>query len=501
MAKKLGISRTTVYKYLDKDFDEISIWIASTRERKKKLDSYKDLILSWLKEHPDLSAAQIYDWLMEGYPGLKVGESTVRSYVRVLRDEYQILKTETKRTYQAIPDPPMGQQAQVDFGQTIQKTSEGNEIKLYFIAFVLSHSRHKYMEWLDRHFTTRDVIRAHENAFEYFEGIPHELVYDQDSLLVVSENAGDIIYTAEFQSYREQRGLHVHLCRRADPESKGKIENVVGFIKKNFAKHRIFYNLEKWNEQSLKWLERTGNGKVHNTTKKRPVEVFSLEKKHLRPVLSKINILPLVSSIPRTVRKDNTIMYSSNRYSVPLGTYEKGKKVYMTITDDERLILRESIDGPIIADHQIHHGKGQLIQATQHTRDRSKGVDAYINTIAKHFEDVDLAYTFLQEIRKAYPRYIRDQLQIISKAIKDIDSKTLDQALHESMKRKLFSATEFSDVVSYVKRQRQVNTNSHLNQRLSRFTMWDLLYVQNQKFVMLLNMCPYWKEDPYEPIY
>ena len=152
--------------------------------------------------------------------------------------------------------------------------------------------------------------------------------------------------------------------------------------------------------------------------------------------------------------------------SVPLGTYEKEKKVYMTLTDDDRLIIRERIDGPIIADHQIHHEKGQLIQATQHTRDRTKGIDAYITTIAKQFEDVELAYTFLQEIRKAYPRYIRDQLQIVSKAIKDMDSKTLNQALQESMKRKLFSASEFSDVVSYVKRQRQVDTEQSLKPKI-----------------------------------
>lgn len=36
-------------------------------------------------------------------------------------------------------------------------------------------------------FTTQDVIKAHENAFRWFGGIPSELVYDQDSLIVVSE--------------------------------------------------------------------------------------------------------------------------------------------------------------------------------------------------------------------------------------------------------------------------------------------------------------------------
>lgn len=268
IARTLGISRTTVYKYLEKSPEEIAEWMASIKVRTKKLDPYEILIHTWLSEHPDLSASQIHDWLRERYPDLVVGGSTVRSYVKELRNKYGIPKTEPKRIYQAIADPPMGQQAQVDFGETKQKTSQGKEIKLYFISFVLSHSRYKYVEWLDRPFTTRDVIQAHEHAFQYYGGIPYELAYDQDSLLVVSENAGDLILTSEFQTYRDERKLQLFVCRRADPKSKGRIENVVGFVKKNFAENRVFQHIDKWNEDCLSWLDRTGNGNVHNTTKK-----------------------------------------------------------------------------------------------------------------------------------------------------------------------------------------------------------------------------------------
>ena len=100
-------------------------------------------------------------------------------------------------------------------------------------------------------------------------GIPNELVYDQDNLIVVSENAGDLILTAEFEAYRRHRNLTLHVCRKADPESKEKIENVVGFIKHNFAKHRIFTTIDAWNEQGWNWLRRTANGRVHNTYDKK----------------------------------------------------------------------------------------------------------------------------------------------------------------------------------------------------------------------------------------
>src|SRR5699024_9454160 len=321
VAEKLNVCRTTIYRYINRNPETMSKWVKQTKVRRKKLDGYKDLILSWLMEHPDMSAAQVLDWLQEKYANLEVAESTVRLYVRGLRKEYDIPKETTPRSYEAVPEVPLGKQMQVDFGQTEQFRPDGTKVKLRLIAFVLGNSWYKYKEWLDRTFTTRDVVRAHENAFRYLGGMTDEIVYDQDALILVSENGGDLVLTREFQSYKEERKLVIHMCRKADPESKGKIENVVKYVKQNFAKHRMYHGLDAWNEAGWDWLERTGNFKTHHTIKKRPIEVFALEKQHLRPASS-----PIVSyldgdyesSITRTVRKDNTIWYKSNRYSVPL---------------------------------------------------------------------------------------------------------------------------------------------------------------------------------------
>lgn len=458
IARKLDISRNTVYSYLQRDPEDMTEWMAATRKRKRKLDTHRELILSWLKDHPDMTAAQVFDWLKERYSNFKVGESTVRSYVKELREIYQIEKAQHTRSYEAVQDLPLGQQAQVDFGQTKQTTTSGKEMKMYFISFVLSNSRYKYVEWLDRPFTTKDVIRTHENAFEFFGGIPNELVYDQDSLIVVSENTGDLILTSEFQSYREERSLRLYVCRKADPESKGKIENTVKFIKKNFAKHRVFHNLDHWNEKCWEWLERTGNGKVHNTTKKRPAEVFMEEKKHLRPVINK-KIIRSTKSIPRTVRKDNTILYQSNRYSVPLGTYKKDKVVYLTITNDSYLVIHDKVAGNVIAEHKLATCKGKLVQDRNHTRDRSRGIPEYIDYLAAKFNHSNLAKSYLENVHRAYPRYIRDQLQLIQRKIDGLDEELMDQAMDECVKKKLYSANDFSDVVEYLKRQRSLNTN------------------------------------------
>lgn len=453
IARKLGVSRNTVYKYLNMNLEEASEWINSLESRRKKLDPYRDTILNWLKEHPDLSSAQIDDWLKEQYSKVIVGESTIRSYVSVIRDVYHIPKVLRTRSHEAIEELPMGQQIQVDWGEITVKNTEKKDIKLYFITFVLSHSRFKYVEWLDRPFTTKDTIRCHEKAFQYFGGMPEEIVYDQDHLITVSENAGDIILTGDFQAYKQERGFRIYLCRRADPQSKGKVENVVKYVKINFAKNRVFPNSESWNEKCLAWLERTGNYNVHNTTKKRPVEVHALEKQHLKPVSTLLSFESNIgSSITRTVHKDNIIKYKSNRYSLPLGTYRPrgDNTVYIEIQNEE-LIIRTDLQGEVLAKHSLSHGKGELIKNRHHTRDRSKGIQAYKETIIRQFTDQEKAIQFIQEVGNRYPRYIRDQLQVIQHALTHFRSE-IENALDVCVTDQLWSANDFRDIAQHLSR-------------------------------------------------
>lgn len=456
IAKHLKVNRGTVYKYLGMTFEEAQEYLGNPLQKSKKLDPYLDWIVAWLEEFPHLSAAQIQDWLLERHPDLEIGESTVRSYVKEIREKYQIEKKDNPRQYEGVSEQPIGKQLQVDWGQTKQKTTEKKEVKLYFIAFVLAHSRYKYMEWQDRPFTTKDAIRCHENAFRFYGGCAEEIVYDQDHLLTVSENAGDIVLTSEFQAYVNDRKFRVYLCRKADPESKGMIENVVKYIKGNFADSRVFKDIESWNISALQWLKRTGNKNVHNTTKKRPVEVFLVEKQHLQPVSP---LLSLESNhvviIPRNVNKDNTIRFKSNRYSVPLGTYgsQKDNQVYLEIQGEQQniLVICKHPDNEIIAEHQISSEKGKLIKNRNHTRDRSKGIEELKRNVISHFEEKEAICAYLDEICLKYARYRRDQLGILQTVIKN-EPEWIDQALQKCISEKLYSANDFRDVVSYLKK-------------------------------------------------
>ena len=449
ISKRTKLSRTTIYKYLALDFEE-AIEEFDLTSRKKKLDEYQDWIVNWLREYPTLSGAQIYDWLQEKFPDINVGESTVRRYVNEMRELYNIEKEETVRDYDSVDELPFGQQLQVDWGQTIQKNVEGKDVRLYFIAFVLANSRHKYKWWLNRPFTTEDTIRCHEQAFAFYGGVSEEIVYDQDNLIAVSENAGDLILTSAFQQYIRQRKFRIYLCRKADPESKGKVENVVKYVKNNFAKNRVYSNLEDWNTKGLKWLERTGNYKVHNTTKKRPFEVFLLEKQHLRKIPDPLSFESnYTESITRNVRKDNTVHYLSNRYSVPLGTYNKVALVHLHIFEGI-LKICDPATGEIIQKHPISSEKGKLIKDRGHSRERSKSLESLKQEVLDILSH-KMAADFIHRIDEEYGRYRRDQYIILKKTAQQ-HPRWIHLALEKCIDENLFSANSFRDVLEFLVR-------------------------------------------------
>ncbi|MHB1463474.1 MAG: hypothetical protein ACYC1M_19520, partial [Armatimonadota bacterium] len=136
-------------------------------------------------------------------------ERTVRDYVYKLRNEHNLPKTERKREYSSVPELPPGQQLQADFGQYWAERQDARRIKLHFVIFILAHSRYKYIVWQTRSFTSVDFVRSLESCFESLGGIPRELVIDQDRLMTVDENYGDIIYTHEFERCKNRHGFTV----------------------------------------------------------------------------------------------------------------------------------------------------------------------------------------------------------------------------------------------------------------------------------------------------
>ena len=454
VARNLQIDRGTVRKYWEMSADDFAKVKVGAKNRKKKADVFKPYILECLGKYPDMSAAQIYDWLLETTGTVRAkmpfGERTLRSYVEMLREEYEISKPDETRQYEAVDDPAYGYQGQVDMGEINLKKEGGGYKKVYGFAMVLSNSRYKFVCWQDRPFTTATFVEAHIKAFEFFGGRPRELVYDQDKVLAVSENHGDIIYTAGFENYKEAIGFSIYLCHGSDPESKGRIEAVIKYAKNNFARHRIFRDIDSFNEECLAWLERTGNAKIHSTTKKIPAEVFAIEKEYLMPVPEYSFAKSDNKSITYGIRKDNTVLYKSNRYRVPVGTYQKGRKVYV-IVDGEKVNIVDPETGVLLALHSLCHDKGKLIgDKTRNTRDKSKTILELESRIKDLFGEIEGLDMYLTRIHSEKMRYYRDQLGVIKQLFDEWQPDTIRNALVYCIEHESYSASELKSATAYI---------------------------------------------------
>lgn len=441
-ARRLGINVKTVTRYWEMGVDEFEEYRENSG-RSSKLDPYREVILSWIKEYPDLHGSQVFDWIKERYNDDSHSERNVRRFVADLRKKHGIDKNPLPRGYQAVQELPAGLQAQVDFGVCKARKTSGGFVKLYVMVLVFSHSRFKCGVWSDKPLTTAMFVEMLRACLSR-TGMPKELVFDQDRLLAVDENFGDIVYTAEFERFRRSLGLTVHLCRKGDPESKGKVEAAVKFVKGNFAKHRVYANLEVWTQEFEAWLTRTGNSKIHGTTKKVPAESFLAEKQSLTPVP---HTNTCTESLTRNVRKDNTVIYKSNRYSVPLGTYRPGREVEVEERDG---MLFLSLGGQELATHKVSSGKGQLIQNNNHVRDHSASIDALLKRVVELMDNSPQVAEFLTAVKRDKPRYIRDQLVLLERVIKDHSKDIVRKAIAYCAERELFSTTDCRDVAEYL---------------------------------------------------
>src|SRR6195952_996439 len=295
----------TVKNYLSMSERDFDVFVERQSDRKKELLPYETFIKSRLEKYPDTSSAQMHDWLKEQFHDLPlVSAKTVFNYVIWIRQHYRIPKTNIIRDYEVVEELPYAKQAQADFGEYNLRDNEGKRIKVFFFTIVLSRSRYKYIWFVDKYFTSELAIDAHEKAFAFFGGIPDEIVYDQDKVFLVSENKGDLILTEGFRAYTRERPFRLHFCRKSDPESKGKIENVVKYTKQNFLYNRPFCDIDTLNQEAVAWLYRTANQMPHNGTKKEPYAQWNIERPFLQPYTASIQ-KPLL--INYTIRKDNTI--------------------------------------------------------------------------------------------------------------------------------------------------------------------------------------------------
>ena len=463
---ELGLHRGTVRKYLKMSLEEFLQSQAYQRNFIHKLERYEEYVSTSLELHPYLSSSQIYDWLREQYSDFpEVNTKTVYNFVKYVRAKYKIPKEKVDcvRQYEKIEETVYGEYAQVDFGEYWMKREDERRVKVYFFVMVLCRSRKKFIYFSRTPFTSDLAIYAHELAFSYYGGKPKKIIYDQDKVFIHGENLGDVILTKVFQRYLTGEHFESIFCRKSDPESKGKVENVVKYVKYNFLRGRIFNSIEKTNEQGIAWLKRTANGLVHNGTKLVPDEVFKEEQKHLMPYYG-IPMFPARKIEEYCVRKDNTILYHGNFYSVPTGTHENRYTKIWVNENEDFLELYNKETGKQIARHKTCNDKGQFIVDRNHRRKPLPNREEIENKTINYLGRDCLAITWLDNLYKDKPRYYKSNLNYLNKNIEFITSDTLHKAFEICLDKGVYNAKDLINLCDRLsKRKIVVSENSIVN--------------------------------------
>jgi transposase len=452
ITSSLEIDSRTVAKYYEMDGKEFKAYQREHMFRNRVFEEYEKDILEVYKmnEFQRLNMSAVYDYLEEKYGTLSGTEQTLRNYIGYLIQTDKLRLKEKIRLYTKVPELPFGRQMQLDFGQYRCRSG----LKLYIFASILSASRYKYVIFQDHPFRTKEVISHLLNSFDYFGGVPKEIVIDQDSLMVVSENAGDIIYTNDFQYFIEEQELKMYVCRAQDPETKGKIESLVKYVKRNFLSIRDFKSIDEAHESNFKWLKRRANGKISQATKKIPALLIEEERKHLRPITNSLfRKNSLMGREQRIASEKAYISVGASTYQLPLKYQNKTVEIYLT---RHQLFVFDLWTGKEILCYELSLIPGRMFSQRKCTREREKKAKELKALVFEIFASESWK-SFTKKNFKRFSRYVRDQCLQAKRYFlaKDIDLDILEQALKYCLKNDTLSFSNLNDTYIYFERASQ----------------------------------------------
>ncbi|MBV8401905.1 MAG: IS21 family transposase, partial [Acetobacteraceae bacterium] len=360
IAAQTGLNIKTVRKWLDRPRYEPR---RKGPRRASKLDPYKDLIVRWLEQHP-FSGMQIFQRLRSehGYTG---GRSILQAFIVTVRPVRQ-------QAFLKLAFEP-GDCLQIDWGtHGVLRVGEALR-KLHYFAAVLCYSRLLYVEF----FLSQSMecfLAAHRHALEYYGASTRRAMHDNLKTAVLERLPGQAPrFHPRYLDFAAHYGFKPVACSVGRGNEKGRVENSIGYIQKNFLGGLDISCLEALNAQARRWMEQVANVRLHRETGRRPCDAFQQEKPALQP-------LPLAGydvSCSRRVRATNRcrIAFEANRYSVP---FEHAGALLELRVEPETLTLYRG--QKLIAQHPRSYGRNQDIENADHVSgllaERKRGEEA-----------------------------------------------------------------------------------------------------------------------------
>lgn len=347
IARELGLDPRTVHRWLETPrFRQREAALRSS-----KLDPFKGSIVRMLEAHP-YSAVQILQKIREeGFDG---AYTIVKDYVRKVRPR-------RSQAFLKLAFAP-GECAQVDWG-CFRSIRVGDAYRrLSFFVMVLCYSRLMYVEFTVSQ-TMEHWLSCHQNAFKAFGAAPAKIMVDNLRSAVLKRIIGhDPLLNPIYLDFANHFGFTIAPCGVRKGNEKGRVENGVGYVKKNFLSGLELPTFEAINPAARLWLEGVANVRIHGETKRKPIEMFEEEKESLLPLPP----YPYDVGVIKEVRASSQfrVTLDSNHYSVP--SQYAGAKLTLKSYPDRVAIYHE---GKLIARHPRSFDRNQDIEDPDHPKE------------------------------------------------------------------------------------------------------------------------------------
>lgn len=436
IARKLQLSEPTIKKWIETDEEE---FFKMQNTRFFYLDQYKEYLLEQIRTCPQIKTTNLYFKTIDEFDDFDCPRSSFYSYIRKLKRDYGFEKF-TGRQIRYRDETPAGYEAQVDFGQGKLKDMYGKIVRVYFFCMVLSYSRMKFVYFSSEPFNTDRAIKAHDYAFRYFGGRTQTILYDQDKVFVVSENLGNIIFVAKFEEYVREMGYSVVLCRPRDPQTKGKVESFVKYVKENFLEGRIFTGIDTLNSAALRWLDVEANGTCNYDTKFIPRDMFLEES----PKLQKVTFRSGYHHNCRSVSEKYDITYEGSRYMLDKAVVNVKDPIRIE-EENNTLLFYRTTDGKLVHHCPKAAHPGEKINTVPSVADKAVS----LTQLKRIFSENSVVCTFVEGIDKQCKRYKTTHYRWVLKLSKHYSIDELEEAMEHCIRINTFSVHELAAYLIY----------------------------------------------------
>jgi len=187
--------------------------------------------------------------------------------------------------------------------------------RLSFFLMVLCHSRRMYLE-----FTVSQkmefFLACHENAFAAFGGVVRRIMVDNLKSAVLQRLVGAApVFNPKYLDFSRHWGFEITPCNVRAGWEKGRVENSVGYVKKNLLAGLELADFAALQPAAALWADTVANLRTHETTHRRPIDHFEDERAHLGRLNPAGFDLARICAVRAT--KQFRVPLDSNHYSVP----------------------------------------------------------------------------------------------------------------------------------------------------------------------------------------